>query len=57
VLGELVQTIAGKWITYPPTRCPNGPSLARIRSSLDVSSVLDTAAVGTRAGIAEPAMP
>jgi hypothetical protein len=22
VLGELVQTTAGKWITHPPTRCP-----------------------------------
>jgi hypothetical protein len=27
VLGELVQTTAGKWITHPPTRCPNGHSL------------------------------
>ena len=24
VLGELVQTTAGTWITHPPTRCPNG---------------------------------
>ena len=24
VLGELVQTTAGKWIIHPPTRCPNG---------------------------------
>jgi hypothetical protein len=23
VLGELVQTTAGKWITHPPSRCPN----------------------------------
>jgi hypothetical protein len=23
VLGELVQTTAGKWITHPPTRCVN----------------------------------
>jgi hypothetical protein len=23
VRGELVQTTAGKWITHPPTRCPN----------------------------------
>jgi hypothetical protein len=23
-VGELVQTTAGKWITHPPTRCPNG---------------------------------
>jgi len=27
VLGELVQTTAGKWITHPPTRCPNGHAL------------------------------
>jgi hypothetical protein len=27
VLGELVQTAAGKWITHPPTRCPNGHPL------------------------------
>jgi hypothetical protein len=27
VLGELVQTTAGKWITHPPTRCPNGHEL------------------------------
>src|SRR5262245_52919786 len=27
VLGDLVQTTDGKWITHPPTRCPNGHSL------------------------------
>jgi hypothetical protein len=27
VLGELVQTTAGKWITHPPTQCPNGHKL------------------------------
>jgi hypothetical protein len=27
VLGELVQTTTGKWITRPPTRCPDGHSL------------------------------
>ena len=27
VLGELVQTTAGKWLTHPPTRCPNGHTL------------------------------
>ena len=26
-LGELMQTTAGKWITHPPTRCPNGHTL------------------------------
>jgi hypothetical protein len=24
MLGELVETTAGKWITRPPSRCPNG---------------------------------
>ena len=24
MLGEVVQTTAGKWITHPPIRCPNG---------------------------------
>jgi hypothetical protein len=23
MLGELVKTTAGKWITHTPTRCPN----------------------------------
>jgi len=27
VLDELVQTTDGKWITRPPTRCPNGHPL------------------------------
>jgi hypothetical protein len=27
VLGELLQTTAGKWITHPATRCPNGHTL------------------------------
>ena len=27
VPGDLVQTTAGKWITHPPTRCPNGHTL------------------------------
>jgi hypothetical protein len=27
VLGELVQTTAGKWIIHPPSRCPNGHRL------------------------------
>jgi hypothetical protein len=27
MLGELVQTTAGKWIIRPPTRCPNGHQL------------------------------
>jgi len=28
VLGELVQTTAGKWIISPPMRCPNGHTLS-----------------------------
>jgi hypothetical protein len=27
MLGELVQTTDGKWITHPPMRCPNGHQL------------------------------
>ena len=27
MLGELVQTTDGKWITRPPSRCPNGHTL------------------------------
>jgi hypothetical protein len=27
MLGYLVQTTAGKWITHPPTHCPNGHRL------------------------------
>ena len=27
MLGELVQTTNGKWITHPPSRCPNGHPL------------------------------
>ena len=27
VLGELVQSTAGTWITKPPPRCPNGHAL------------------------------
>jgi hypothetical protein len=31
VLGELVQTTVGKWITHPPPRCPTAtPSAARL---------------------------
>ena len=27
MLGDLVQTTSGKWITHPPMRCPNGHPL------------------------------
>jgi hypothetical protein len=33
VLGELVQTTAGKWITNPPTRCPTVTNSAPVRCS------------------------
>jgi hypothetical protein len=52
VLGELVQTTAGKWITHPPTRCPNGIRLVRTKSSWGTSPASDTAAEDTPAGIA-----
>ena len=32
MLGELVQTIDGKWITHPPSRCPNGHELGAGRT-------------------------
>ena len=32
VLGELVKTTSGKWISHPPTRCPNGHTLGPNRS-------------------------
>jgi len=44
VLGELAQTTAGKWIAHPPTRCPNGHSLARCSSVKWVSKVAAMAA-------------
>ena len=36
MLGELVRTTAGKWITHPPTRCPNGHILAASRPTAKV---------------------
>jgi hypothetical protein len=33
VLGELVRTTSGAWITHPPTRCPNGTSSAPVGCS------------------------
>src|SRR6478752_5866522 len=45
VLGQLVQTTAGKWITHPPSQCPNGPPpRAGIKSWSVTSPALDTAA-------------
>jgi hypothetical protein len=37
-LGDLVRTTAGKWITHPPTRCPNGHRSGRTKSSSGMSS-------------------
>jgi hypothetical protein len=31
VLGDLGQTTAGKWITRPPARCPNGHTLGPVQ--------------------------
>jgi hypothetical protein len=52
VLVELVQTTAGTWITHPPTRCPNGHTLGRAKSSSDMSPASATEAADTSAGIA-----
>jgi len=57
VLGELVKTTTGKWITHPPSDVPTGTPSARTKSSSDMSRASDTAAVDTPPGIAEPATP
>jgi hypothetical protein len=46
VLGDLVQTTTGRWITHPPTDCPNGHRLTPTMCS----SVIKRASV-TAAGI------
>jgi hypothetical protein len=40
VLGELVQTTAGKWITHAPTRCPNGHTLGPNRALVGYQACL-----------------
>jgi hypothetical protein len=57
VLGELVQTTAGKWITHPPSRCPNGHSLNPNQVLVGHVVCLGHGGVDTQAGTAEPAMP
>jgi hypothetical protein len=57
VLGELVQTTDGKWITHPPSRCPNGHSLNPNQVLVGHVVCLGHGGVDTQAGIAEPAMP
>ena len=54
MLGELVQTTAGKWITHPPTRCPNGHQLGPGRCS-SVTKPASGMAAGTPPGPAEHA--
>jgi hypothetical protein len=51
VLGELVQTTAGKWITHPPPRCPNGHMLAT--GELLAEVILDPAAATVHTRIRE----
>src|SRR3954468_2271679 len=41
VLDELVQTTAGKWITHPPTRCPNGHQLGPGAALVGYQACLD----------------
>ena len=55
MLGELVQTTARKWLTHPPTRCPNGHTLGSAEVLVGHRSVLVTAA-GTPHGVAAHAM-
>ena len=55
VLGELVQTTAGEWITHPPARCPNGHPSAPARCSSGIWPASGTAA-GTPHGPAALAM-
>ena len=57
MLGELVRTTTGQWITHPPSRSSNGTASGRIKSLSGTSHALDMAAVGIQAGGAEPAMP
>jgi hypothetical protein len=40
VLGEMVQTAAGKWITQPPSRCLKGHSTSVSASSTAPSHAL-----------------
>ena len=47
VLGQLVPTTAGKWITHPPTRCPSGHRLGPGEVLVGIKPVSGTAA-GTR---------
>jgi hypothetical protein len=51
VLGELVQTTAGKWITHPPTRCPNGHTLGPNQILVVTSPASATGAADTPVGV------
>ena len=53
MLGELVQTTTGKWITHPPTRCPNGHTLGPNQVLVKPASGM---AAGTPHGLAACAM-
>jgi len=56
VLGDLVQTTDGKWITRPPAGVQTVIRSARIRSSSGMSPASATAVAGTPVGIAAPVM-
>jgi Adenylate and Guanylate cyclase catalytic domain len=49
-----MQTTAGKWITRPPNRCPNGHRQARIKFSSVTSPASATAAAVTRMRCGRP---
>ena len=52
MLGELVQTTAGKWIIHPPARCPNGHEFSPGRALVVIrrASVMVAATRPGRAG-------
>jgi hypothetical protein len=56
VLRELVQTTAGKWITRPPSRCPNGPALGPNQVLVGHQACLGDGGGHTRLGAVEVVM-
>ena len=58
VLGELVQTTAGKWIIHPPTRCPNGHTTVAALGGVHLTHrLVDAASVTQGQGGDGPGLP
>ena len=55
--GQLVRAVDGKWMTKPPSRCPNGHPLGPNQVLVGHVACLGAAAVDKQAGTAEPATP